>query len=643
MDLFICYRVGKTGTYYEIGMNQQSYEKCEPEDLYMYIADKIKSCRTTTFIYFRGLDRFKMDIIKSIYLAGGKFVQGNPKTKDMESLDCKSLIGGDSAKVYHFTMVNHKKKIVFMDLENFFANHSEVMKTWGRHESFAYVKAYERAINELFSIGQVKRKRPVTISGMSRQLLKKKMPDFQPFNAKEVQIPEIGKTLDQFVRPSYNGGLCTYKAGIQGLHLGKGFSLDVNSMYPWIMITKPLPYHTPEYHQGEPTKTILEKAKKGEKALFIHLFASFELKENGIPCVRNSDITLGRGWLDDSYMRNLRNDRIVKKHKGKWMKTELTLTYMDYIDFLNNYKINSISYIDYVTMGMEKPGMFIPIVRPLYKIKRHSDGGRRRCVKMVLNSLSGIVSARESYENYAIVENDGEIHFEKNASPSDAKSSIYLGAYITSYARHELIHQIRMNYDAWIYSDTDCCFFIGEEIPKTMEIGEGIGKWSIEKEYDDIMIYKQKTYGYVKDGKCNFTLAGVKDEDLKNIEKIKDDVHVGCEHIFDDPTNKLYRSAEEYDNLLKIFEKRYGDTDYIGAYKALLEDMVEKREFDQQEFRRSKRLIYLRTELIKNKKEIDLLDAVRRYDIDMTKDIYKDFEIYETHFKRSLEDLKTYE
>ena len=637
MKIFIVYRITKEGTMFEISEDGQ-YKKMQSEELPTYISDLVHKVRQSTFVYVRGLNEMKSDFVKSLYLADVNFIEGNPKDSDMKPLDCKSLIGGDIPKIFHLTVSNHNKKICFMDLDNFLPDCEKVIKSWGKHEEIAYVKAYERAMSDLERICKISRKKPYTISGAARRLMKKVMPDFQPENITKLCIKEEGD-LDEFVRNTYRGGLCIYHNRDYIEHEGPGICLDVHSMYPDIMIRKKLPYQNPCYYKGEPSEEIFKKAENEELAVFIHIKAQFKIKPDGVPCVRSEDITTKQGWLENSNIYDVSSGKEIEKNR----QIDLYLTYMDYKDFMDNYDVKSIRYIDYVTMETADKGLFMPLVRPLYKAKRNSKGGYQKMVKIVLNSVSGTVAMRSEYENYMIrISEDGDVDFEL-CKTSIAKSYIYMGAYITSWARHILIAIIKAHRNRWIYSDTDCVFLRGVDIPDDVEIGEGIGRWAVDKRFDDLVIYKQKMYGYKINGEYHFTIAGMRESDVQGIPEIKS--YKNDKYLHGDmyiKGNKMYGTAIRRDRIKEILEAEYGAKITDGIFW----DAIERpEEIDDRYLNLEKEYNDRSAEIELYKAEcgdIDLLDAVMCCPLHMTGYKFIDFELYSWDYSMEIRDFETY-
>ena len=637
MNILMAYKVEKRQTYYEIAEGS-TYKKVEPEDLPCYISNIVHKVRQSTFVYVRELSSIKEDIIRALYAAGVTFIEGNPKEKNMKPMQCKSLIGGDIPKIYHLTIINHGKKIQFIDLNNLLPRCEEVLASWGEDEDFRMIKAYERALNDLHSICKVARKKPVTVSAATRGLLRKTMPWFRPMDIKDLYI-ETGEKLDTFIRNTYHGGLCVYKNRDYIEHEGAGICIDVNSMYPWIMRNKPLPMYCPSYFQGEPTGQILRAADKGEKAIFLHLRTSFDLKEKGIPCLRSDDISTENGWLTTSSLYNLITGEITKSNR----KIDIYVTYMDYLDFMDNYDIHKIEYVDYVTMDMERPGLFRKIIDPLFEQKKTSEKGYRKMVKIIMNSLSGTVAMRSEYENYAIsISESGQVEYKK-VKTTVAKSVIYLGAYITSYARHELIKHIRLNYNRWIYSDTDCLFLRGYDIPDDIKIGEELGMFSVDKKFTDIVIYKQKMYGMQTEDGYDFTLAGVKKEDVNNITRVYD-----SNQVYDELTrigSKMYKMAKRKEKIVQILEEEYGTTfketrmwPYPVRPDTWKDDMDRYIKYEKEYMD-----LACNIWLYKGKHRPSLLDAVLQGEIELTGYQFINFERYFYKYKMGINEMHTYE
>ncbi len=149
-------------------------------------------------------------------------------------------------------------------------------------------------------------------------------------------FPVLNDAVDSDLRKSYKGGYVYVAEKYQGKTLGKGQVYDVNSMYPWAMRYKMLPYGKPIYFSGEYNQD-------DEYPLYIIKFiADFSLKKGYIPTVqiKNSPRFLGTEYIKNS-------DGLQ----------ELTMTNIDFEIFKRHYEINGIEF-EYGYKFKGKTGIF---------------------------------------------------------------------------------------------------------------------------------------------------------------------------------------------------------------------------------------------------------------------------------------------
>ena len=81
-------------------------------------------------------------------------------------------------------------------------------------------------------------------------------------------FPKLDLNIDAFIRKAYKGGFTWCNPRFQNRILDKkGIVLDINSMYPYVMESKPLPYGEPEYFTGDPAN---RPKKKGRRLFVAH-------------------------------------------------------------------------------------------------------------------------------------------------------------------------------------------------------------------------------------------------------------------------------------------------------------------------------------------------------------------------------------
>lgn len=504
-----------------------------PELFPVMFKTKIGRIKENESVFISGLTTFRDDFILLIKSLGYDYTDENKKLCDMSEHETKYLIGGENGTVFNIVVKQKGKKIEFLDADNFFPDRENVMKTWGRHDAQRVARAYFRAFINLFEIIGTPKYTPLTISGASRNYLKKHNP-LELMDANKTEIAP-GVTLESFCRPSYHGGLCAHKK-INYMY-PFGIVLDINSLYPYVMRYYPMPYGSPEYHKGAPSKQIIKDTNKGILYFFIHIKASFQLKPGCVPCVRASEVeylTHNEGWLESSDWVDWETGEVKHRRKnGDLVTCELTLTCTDFTNFIKSYDIEKIEYIDYVTMSTNSY-IFKDTIDSLYQIKENSDGGRRKMAKILMNAISGNMARKPDYTNFKFTIDDGHVNYTATKYAGETASYVYIGSAITSYARQILINLIINNYDRWIYSDTDSLHLLGDFIPDGVTISDKLGDFKVEHQFEYACYYKHKMYGfYKKDDGFIFKLAGVPKNDIKEFCKGINEAHLPPGYLMD--------------------------------------------------------------------------------------------------------------
>lgn len=191
-------------------------------------------------------------------------------------------------------------------------------------------------------------------------------------NKFERLFPSLPLELDLDLRKSYRGGFTYLNPLYKEKEVGSGSVLDVNSLYPFVLRTKELPYGEPIYFEGK-------YKEDNVYPLYIQMIITeFKIKENKIPTIQ---IKNSRIFLSNEYIRDSGDEAIC-----------LVLTNIDLKLFLEQYDIISIKYLcgwkfksktdifnEYIDKWIER------------KIKASKEGnkGQRTLSKLMLNSLYG--------------------------------------------------------------------------------------------------------------------------------------------------------------------------------------------------------------------------------------------------------------
>lgn len=399
---------------------------------------------------------------------------------------------------------------------------------------------------------------------------------FKIFRTKNLttKIPIPSYQEDHFVRDSYFGGATDiYRANGKNL-----FYLDVNSLYPHVMLNKmPL----------EPVAYIKDMSNIELNDFFgfvkVRVTCPTSITRPILPLKTGGKTIFPVGtWEGTYFSKELK--AVLAKDLG--YKFELISGYSYTSEFLFN---------DYVT--------------DLYKIKRESIGPVRFIAKLLLNTLYGVFGRRMETTEVVVIDEEEEDFYLVTKSvltsnplgnnklalivqnnvlpgtlgsfnvthhtnipeiPSSVKSNIAIASAITSYAR---IHMMDFKlHDSCYYTDTDS-IFVDDITPFEHLIGKELGQLKLElggnliqeAEFIDI---KQYGYWYTDTNGHRIeksVFAGVEIDSLsfKNIQRLQSGETLTIENL-----DRFYKS------LLKLDIKINKNTMFIskGNNKTLVDN-----------------------------------------------------------------------
>ena len=321
-------------------------------------------------------------------------------------------------------------------------------------------------------------------------------------------FPILEYEIDKDIRESYKGGFTYLNDIYQEKETGEGIVLDVNSLYPSVMVGERLPYSTPLYFEG---KYIFDPLYP----LYIQkISVSFDLKEGMLPTIQ---IKNNIAFIPNEYLKSSDGDIV-----------ELTLTSIDLELFLKHYNIHFIKYHSGWKFKCVK-GLFTDYIDiwSAKKIQAKKDGNSALYLisKLMLNSLYGKFGLNPNVRGkYPYLDESGIIRY--GFYDKEIRNSIYIpvATFITSYARKKTIEtsQIIKDYttikygkDLYVYSDTDsihCLLNNSEELKDIIEIDDyKLGAWKHESSFIRGKYLRQKCYIELdKDTeKLNVTVAGL--------------------------------------------------------------------------------------------------------------------------------------
>lgn len=322
----------------------------------------------------------------------------------------------------------------------------------------------------------------------------------------EFYYPTLKENVDTFLRKSYKGGFTYLNPKYVEKITGAGKVLDVNSLYPSVMLYERLPYGQGLYYKGQYKEDCVYN-------LYIQrIECGFELKKNKIPSIQ---IKHNMYYKENEYLESS-NGQIV----------ELTLTNVDLELFFEQYDVFDLEYLDgFKFMG--KKNLFKDYIEYWYKEKEEADRehnkSRKKIAKLMLNSLYGKFGTNPVSGRKIPYYEDGVVRYKY--SDEERRPSVYIpmASFITSYARRKTIlsSQAIRDYtmqkygvDMYVYSDTDSIHTTltnDEELQKIIDVDAyHIGAWKIESEYVKGKYLRQKCYIEEQpDGTLNTTVAGL--------------------------------------------------------------------------------------------------------------------------------------
>ena len=317
---------------------------------------------------------------------------------------------------------------------------------------------------------------------------------------------------DKDLRQAYKGGFTYLNPVYEGINVGEGEVLDVNSLYPSVMYNNLLPFGEPFFYEGEYKEDIIYP-------LYIQrITCSFKIKKNKIPTIQIKH----RQFIDNEYLTSS-NGEIVA----------LTLTNVDLKLFFEQYDVEDLKYhCGWKFKAMH--GLFKEYIDKWIGIKNDAtisgNKGLRQVAKIMLNSLYGKFATGLDVRSKIPYLEDDVVHYLTTAP--DRKEGVYLpmGCFITAYAREKTIRtsQAIKDYsinkygvDKYCYSDTDSIHTLLsiEELKQFCEIDDvKLGAWKHESHFTKAKFIRQKTYLEEINGEMKITCAGLPQRCYSQVE-----------------------------------------------------------------------------------------------------------------------------
>ena len=270
---------------------------------------------------------------------------------------------------------------------------------------------------------------------------------------------------------------------------------DKVSMYPGVMLDKPLPV-------GKP---VCMGAIHPDEGLWVgKLCVKLSIKEGHIPW-----FTFKNGI--DYCGEDLKYGQHVETTK-QWHT--LTLTSVDWDNLAIDYDIEIMQGPAEFWAFRSRVGMMKPYIDKWAKEKKAAPKGsaQREHAKRMLNAAYGRFALIPDGEHTELVMEDGDLRWKSEEEKGEPTAYLPYAMFVTAWARRELMDRVRLvtekrGFDAVLHCDTDSVIYKGEPIGG---YGKEIGQWDLESQPTGIYEGGFKRYIEVfGENEYNVTCAGV--------------------------------------------------------------------------------------------------------------------------------------
>lgn len=304
------------------------------------------------------------------------------------------------------------------------------------------------------------------------------------------RFPRIGGELYKELHLYYRGGVVYCHDRAKG-YKGPSSVWDVNSEYPYVMMSAILPHGSPMPFKGKPRDYAYYPL------YLIHVQAVFKLKDGKVPFLYSHDGTIG-------------GDGLLTE---KLEMYDLWITSMEYKRFMSNYEVYYIEYIG----GYYFRGRVIPEL--VQYVKFWADKKRdattpfdRQEAKDHLNTISGKWGASPERMKYTpYLDDNNALRYKGEPMAERYFDALYipLSIFILAYARLFITYYANKNYDRLLYIDTDSLHLIGHEVGKDLPIGIEIGQLKLEHDAVASRYFGVKSYALEEKISLTFAIKGL--------------------------------------------------------------------------------------------------------------------------------------
>ena len=299
------------------------------------------------------------------------------------------------------------------------------------------------------------------------------------------RFPTLSTEVDASVRDAYRGGFTHANALTAGRLVGAGSVYDVNSLYPYVMSTRPLPYGSPQIFSGDPPMEGLWVASASIVA---------RLRDRHVPCIQVKK---------NPFFRGTEYQTLIEE------PVTLSMSSVDYALWSEQYDLEVLGWHGGVSF-MSSDDMITDYVDKWMHVKEVSTGGKRTIAKLFLNSLYGKFAKNTDVTGKVPVLENGVVRLRRG--PHETCDPVYtpLGVFVTAWARDYTVRAAQRNFDRFLYADTDSLHLLGTEPPEGCVVHPThLGAWKHEANFTEGVYVRAKQYSEMIEGRPDTHIAGL--------------------------------------------------------------------------------------------------------------------------------------
>lgn len=286
-------------------------------------------------------------------------------------------------------------------------------------------------------------------------------------------FPTFSLVMDAEIRRAYRGGFTYRDPRFRGYNCRSGLVLDVNSLYPSVMVKNLMPYGDPTFVEGECKPTADRPL-----TIFSVTFTA-KLKKDHIPCIQIKGHSM---FSATEYLQDIKEP------------VTLMVTNVDWKLYQDHYDIDILGYgggwAFHATLGM-----FADYIAKWSKIKAESSGAKRELAKLMLNALYGKFASNPNVTGKIPKLVNDQVNLIRGSEETRPPVYTAVGVFITSWARDLTIRAAQANYAVFAYADTDSLHLFLDEAPDTLEIHPSkLGAWKLEYTFTSAYYIRAKAY-----------------------------------------------------------------------------------------------------------------------------------------------------